>query len=89
MRTAQLARARILAMPEAFPRNLSSREREVVEAIAEHGTQKAVANLLGISHHTVNDCVRMAFVKSGVNNVTVLVARYIRAQCAKAVGGGE
>ncbi|MFJ8147711.1 LuxR C-terminal-related transcriptional regulator [Streptomyces sp. NPDC096048] len=47
---------------------LSSREREIVQLLADGASNPAMAETLGISAHTVKDHIRRAYSKLGVDN---------------------
>jgi DNA-binding NarL/FixJ family response regulator len=49
---------------------LTDKEREVLRALAEHGTHKAAARALGVNPPVVNDRLRSAFPKLGVADKT-------------------
>lgn len=70
-----LARAR----SAPFPKNLTDREREVIEVLSRVGSRKGVANTLGISVGTVGDYLKACNLKAEVRCSVVLVARYLRA----------
>lgn len=80
MKEAQIAYHRVSAQPGQFPRNLSGKEREVVESYAELGSIKAVARALDISPHTVADHLKIVRIKAGAHDTVVVVARYFKAQ---------
>ena len=58
---------RSAAMPEAFP-ELSSREREVLDLIAQHLTNPEIADRLSLSEKTVRNYVSNIFSKLQVND---------------------
>jgi DNA-binding NarL/FixJ family response regulator len=49
---------------------LTPKEREVIRALAEHGSHKGAARALGVSPSVVNDRLRTAFPKLGVADKT-------------------
>lgn len=59
--------ARSSAMPEAFP-ELSTREREVLDLIAQHLTNPEIAHRLSLSEKTVRNYVSNIFAKLQVND---------------------
>jgi len=65
--------------PEYFPGNLTRREREVIEALAEYGCRKLAAWKLGIAECTLKDHLKVCNRKAGVRSALHLVARYLKA----------
>jgi len=65
-------RRRALVAPESrpaaeAPNGLSARQLEIAQLVAEGGTNREVADALGISEHTVNTHLRAAFRRLGVS----------------------
>ena len=60
-----------------FPGSLTTRERQIIEAYATHGTFKGAARAVCLSEHTVADYIKAARKKAGVQESVVLVARYL------------
>ncbi|WP_258102908.1 response regulator transcription factor [Marinoscillum sp. MHG1-6] len=63
---------------EQAEQNLSNREIDVLRLVAEGLNNQEVANKLYISLHTVQTHRRNIMAKSNCNNVTELIAKYIR-----------
>jgi two-component system response regulator DevR len=57
---------------------LSPQEQRILELIADGGTNKEVANALGLSDGTVRNYLTSAFTKLGVQNRTEAVALWLR-----------
>jgi DNA-binding CsgD family transcriptional regulator len=65
-------RRRVLVAPASEPAaaettGLSARQLEIAQLVAEGGTNREVADALGISEHTVNTHLRAAFRRLGVS----------------------
>ncbi len=56
---------------------LSRREREVLLAIVNDKSNTEIADMLGVSEHTVGTYVRRCFTKLDVNSRTQAVLRYL------------
>lgn len=57
---------------------LSTREREVLEGLAEGRAYKEIADKLGVSIHTVRNYIRRIYEKLHVRSRTEAVAKYLR-----------
>lgn len=62
-----------------FPANLTARERQIIETMAEVGTRKIAADKLCISIPTLSDHLKACNIKAGAHCSVVLVARYLKA----------
>jgi DNA-binding NarL/FixJ family response regulator len=57
---------------------LSAREREVLDGLAEGQAYKQIADKLGVSIHTVRNYIRRIYEKLHVCSRTEAVAKYLR-----------
>lgn len=58
-------------------RNLTKRETEIVDLLPEGHTNKGIANLLGISEHTVETHLDRIYRKLDVQSRTEAACRYL------------
>jgi DNA-binding NarL/FixJ family response regulator len=58
--------------------DLSPREREVLNGLAEGHAYKQIADRLGVSIHTVRNYIRRIYEKLHVRSRTEAVAKYLR-----------
>lgn len=59
-------------------RDLTPREREVIELVASGAANKRIAVVLGMTEHTVKFHLAGVFRKLGVTNRTEAATRYLR-----------
>lgn len=57
--------------------HLSPRELEVVQGVFDEGTEREIANHLGISHHTVHMYIERIYRKLGLHSHVGLVLRIV------------
>lgn len=62
-----------------FPGNLTARERQVLDAMAEFGSRKIAADRLGITVTTLGDHLKSCSAKASASCAVLLVARYLKA----------
>ncbi len=72
-----------LLLDEAPANGLTAREREIIELVAEGGTNKEIAAALWISPGTVRRHLENAYAKLGVHTRTAAVARLRRTGAAR------
>ncbi|GIX50281.1 MAG: DNA-binding response regulator [Limisphaera sp.] len=81
--SAPIARKIVTSFQQPPPRpdpaaELSPREREVLEGLAEGRAYKEIADKLGVSIHTVRNYIRRIYEKLHVRSRTEAVAKYLR-----------
>jgi DNA-binding NarL/FixJ family response regulator len=64
--------------PAAKEAELSAREREVLNGLAEGYVYKQIADQLGVSIHTLRNYIRRIYEKLHVHTRTEAVAKYYR-----------
>ena len=62
---------------ETLPYNLTRRQHEIMERIVTGQTERAVAEQLGLSYHTIHQHVRKAYEKLGLNNRVEAVKKWL------------
>jgi DNA-binding NarL/FixJ family response regulator len=58
--------------------DLSDRQKEILELLADGCTKKQIAIRLGLSYHTVNDYTRIIYDKLNVHNLSEAVGKALR-----------
>lgn len=59
------------------PIKLTTREAEVLSWVAQGKSNTVIAEILGVSHHTIDNYLRRAYAKIGVNNRTLAAVKAI------------
>ncbi|MEP6343970.1 MAG: helix-turn-helix transcriptional regulator [Maricaulaceae bacterium] len=59
------------------PIKLTTRESEVLSWVAQGKSNIVIAEILGVSHHTIDNYLRRAYAKIGVNNRTLAAVKAI------------
>lgn len=60
----------------SFPDNLTPGHRQYIEAVERHGTMAAASARLGISQSTLENGLKKARFRAGVNTTADLIRRY-------------
>ena len=71
-----------VAEGEKMPYGLTRRQYEIMERIVTGQTERAVAEQLGLSYHTIHEHVRKAYAKLGLKNRVAAVNRFLGEQNA-------
>lgn len=82
---AHLTYCRIVVAAPQDPLGITAREREVLEWIAKGKSNSVIADILGISAHTVDTHVRRIFRKLGVNDRTTAAVKGLGAGLVQSV----
>lgn len=62
---------------ENLPGGLTRRQQEIMERIVTGQTERAVAEQLGLSYHTIHQHVRIAYKKLGLKNRVEAVTKFL------------